>query len=86
MSILSSQTLKQNIAYAKHEAEKGPVYITHRGKPEHVFLTLADYLRLKEEQTGKKRAIADALSMPGLADIEFDPPRLNSLPRAAEFD
>jgi len=82
ITTLSSRALHQNVAYAKKIAEKGPVYITRRGKPEHVLLTIKDFQRLN----GQKRNIVQALSMPGLADIDFDPPRLNALPRAAEFD
>jgi len=35
---------------------------------------------------GSKRNIADALFMSGLDEIEFDPPRLNDFPIAAQFD
>ena len=47
------------------------MFITDRGRPAHVLLSIEDYLRI----TGGHRA--DALAMPGLADIEFDPPRVN---------
>lgn len=35
--------------------------------------------------TLKRPKIADALAMPGLADIEFDPPRANISFRPADF-
>ncbi len=57
------------------------MFITDRGKPAHVLLSIEDYQRL----TGKHRSIVDALSMPGLADIEFDPPRARELARPADF-
>ena len=71
---------------AKKAAADGPVFITDRGKPAHVLLSIADYQRL----TGGHRKIADALAMPGLADpslagIEFDPPRVNIGIRPADF-
>jgi len=82
ITTLSSRALNQDITYAKKAAQQGPVYITNRGKPEHVLLTMADYQRLN----GQKRNIVDALAMPGLDDIDFDPPRLASLPSAAQFN
>jgi hypothetical protein len=39
----------------------------------HVLLSIEEYQRI----TGGPRKIADALAMPGLADVEFDPPRVN---------
>jgi hypothetical protein len=34
---------------------------------------------------GKRRSIVDALAMPGLANIEFDPPRANIQSRPADL-
>ena len=52
-------------------AKSGPVVITDCGKPAHVLLSIKDYRRLAHQL----RSLAETLSMPGLADIEFDPPR-----------
>jgi prevent-host-death family protein len=82
MSTLTSRELNQDIGRAKREAAEGPVFITDRGKPSHVLLSIEDYRRL----TGLGRTLGEALAMPGVADIEFDPPRLRDLPRAADFD
>lgn len=57
------------------------MFITDRGKPAHVLLSIEDYQRI----TGGHRKIADALAMPDLADIEFDPPRVNIGLRPADF-
>jgi len=57
------------------------VFITDRGKPAHVLLSIEDYQRI----TGGHRKIADALAMPDLADIEFDPPRVNIGLRPADL-
>lgn len=70
---LSSRELNQDIGRAKKAARHGPVFITDRGKPAHVLLTFEEYQRLTRQQ----RNISEALAMPGLADIEFDPPRAN---------
>jgi PHD/YefM family antitoxin component YafN of YafNO toxin-antitoxin module len=48
------------------------VFITDRGKPAHVLLSIEEYQRL----VGQHRNIADALAMPGIADIAFEPPRM----------
>ena len=69
MTTLTSRELNQDIGRAKREAELGPVFITDRGKPAHVLLSIEDYRRL----TGKRRTLGEALAMPGVADIDFDP-------------
>ncbi len=73
ITTLSSREFNQDTGRAKKAAEKGPVFITDRGKPAHVLLSIEEYRRL----AGHRRSIVDALSMPGLADIEFDPPRVD---------
>jgi prevent-host-death family protein len=81
ITTLSSREFNQDTSRAKKAAAKGPVFITDRGKPAHVLLSIEDYQRI----TGGRRKIADALAMPGLADIEFDPPRVKIGIRPADF-
>ena len=81
MSTMSSRELNQDIGRAKREARKGPVFITDRGKPAHVLLTIEDYRRL----AGKRRTLAEALAMPGVADIAFEPSRPSDVPRTVEL-
>jgi PHD/YefM family antitoxin component YafN of YafNO toxin-antitoxin module len=57
------------------------VFITDRGKPAHVLLTFDDYQRL----TKQRRNIADALAMPGIAEIEFEPPRVTIQSQPVDF-
>ena len=73
ITTLSSREFNQDTSRAKNAANSGPVFITDRGEPAHVLLTIGDYRRL----AGGHLRIADALAMPGGEDIEFDPPRLN---------
>jgi len=73
ITTLSSRDFNQDTSRAKKAASEGPVFITDRGKPAHVLLSIEDYQRL----TGKRRSIVDVLAMPGLEDIEFDPPRVS---------
>jgi len=82
ITTLSSREFNQDVTRAKKAAENGPVYITHRGKASHVLLSIDEYRRAN----GNKRTLVDALSMPGLAEIAFEPPRLGQLPKAAGFD
>jgi prevent-host-death family protein len=81
LTTLSSRELNQNVTRAKKAAHHGPVFITDRGKPAHVLLSFADYQRL----TGQNRRIADALAMPGEAEIAFEPPRVMLETRPADF-
>jgi prevent-host-death family protein len=81
ITTLSSREFNQDTSRAKKAAADGPVFITDRGKPAHVLISIEEYRRL----TAKRRSIVEALSMPGLADIEFDPPRSHELPRPADF-
>lgn len=49
------------------------VYITDRGRPSHVLLTIEEYQRI----AGPRASIADLLAMPGTEPIDFEPPRLD---------
>jgi prevent-host-death family protein len=82
ITTLSSREFQQNASQAQKAAQDGPVFITSRGKPVHVLLTIEEYRRI----AGRHRSIVDALSMPGLSDIEVEFPRSRDLPRAADFD
>lgn len=81
ITTLTSREFNQGASEAKRAASHGPVFITDRGKPAHVLLTFEDYQRL----TKQRRNIADALAMPGVADIEFDPPRVNIESQPVDF-
>ncbi|MBS0407114.1 MAG: type II toxin-antitoxin system Phd/YefM family antitoxin [Proteobacteria bacterium] len=82
MQTLSSREFNQDTARAKRAANDGPVFITDRGRRAYVLITNAEYERL----THKPQSIVEALAMPGVEDIEFDPPRMGDFARAAEFD
>lgn len=78
---LSSRELNHDVSRAKKAAQNGPVIITDRGKPSHVLMTYGEFERL----TGKHRNLVDALSMPGLSDIDFDPARVEFAPRGVDL-
>ena len=72
ITTLSSREFNQDTSRAKKAASDGPVFITDRGRPAHVLLTIEDYHKL----TGEQPNIIDMLAMPGIEDIDFEPPRL----------
>jgi len=78
---LSSREFNQSASEAKKLAESGPVFITDRGRPAHVLLSIEEYRRL----IGASANISDMLSMPGAEDIEFEAPRLGGFSRPADF-
>ncbi|WP_404404712.1 type II toxin-antitoxin system Phd/YefM family antitoxin [Pelagibacterium halotolerans] len=82
ITTLTSRELNHDIGRAKKAAKHGPVFITDRGKPAHVLMSIEEYQRL----TKQRRNIADALAMPGAADIDIEFPRSRELPNAADFD
>ena len=71
ITTVTSRELNQDVAGARRATKSGPVFITTRGKPSHVLLSIEDYRRL----AGERRNLADALSMAGLGEIDLDPPR-----------
>ena len=71
ITTLTSREFNQDASGAKKAASKGPVFITDRGRPAHVLLTIEEYQRL----AGGQRKIADALAMPGDEDVDFEAPR-----------
>lgn len=81
ITTLSSRELNQDVTRAKKATKRGPVFITDRGKPAHVLLSIEEYQQL----TKQRRSIADALAMPGIENIEFNPQRVIIETRPADF-
>jgi len=81
VTTLSSREFNQHASDAKKAANKGPVFITDRGRPAHVLLSIEDYRRI----TGGQQKIADLLAMPGIETIELEIPQLRDLARPAEL-
>ncbi|HSX63243.1 MAG TPA: type II toxin-antitoxin system Phd/YefM family antitoxin [Pseudoxanthomonas sp.] len=78
---LTSREFNQDTGRAKKAADKGPVFITDRGRPAHVLLSIQEYQRL----TGGRRKIADLLAMPGIEELELEIPTLDDHPRPADL-
>lgn len=69
---LSSRDFNQDVSRAKRAADQGPVIITDRGEPAYVLLRHDAYRRLLSGGP----SIRKLLDLPGVEDIEFEPPRL----------
>ena len=79
---MPSRKFNQSTGEAKKAARKGPVFITERGRPAYVLLSMEEYQRI----TGKTPNIVDLLAMPGAGNIEFEPQNLDEeLWRPADF-
>jgi prevent-host-death family protein len=83
ITTLSSREFNQDASRAKKAAEKGPVFITDRGRPAHVLLSIEEYRRL----AGGGRSLLDAIADDSEGgDFEFDPPKLaGPIGRPADF-
>ncbi len=81
MPHFTSREFNQSISKAKKDAMSGPVFVTDRGKPSHVLLSFAEYKRI----TSDGENIVDALSMPGLSEIEFVPETADITAKTVDF-
>ena len=73
ITTVSSREFNQDVSKVKRAAANGPVFITDRGQPSHVLLTIEDYQKITDQQA----SIVDLLAMPDAGEIDFEPPRLN---------
>ena len=82
ITTLSSREFNQDTSRAKKAATAGPVFITDRGIPAHVLLSIEEYQRL----TGGERSIIDRLGWPpGVEDVQLEIPPSEELARVADF-
>ena len=78
---ISSREFNQDAGGAKKAAKRGPVFITDRGRPAHVLLSIEDYRKL----VSKHPDIVKLLTMKG-DPIAFEPPRMrDGLRRGLKF-
>ncbi len=81
ITTISSRAFNQGASEAKRAASSGPVFITDRGRPSHVLMSIEQYRRL----TASQRKIADLQAMPNVADVELETPRPRELARPANL-
>ena len=73
ITTVTSREFNQDVSKIKRAASNGPVFITDRGHPAHVLLTIEDYQKI----TKTNESIVELLAMPDAGDIDFEPPKLN---------
>jgi len=64
MKVLTSREFNQDVSQAKRAARVEPVFVTDRGKPTHVLMSIDAFRQL----TGQSESIVDLLAMPGQLD------------------
>ena len=81
ITTLSSREFNQDSSRAKKASANGPVFITDRGRPAHVLLTIDEYQKL----VGGQASIIELLAMPGAEGVEFEPERARGLYQTADL-
>ncbi len=69
---LTSREFNQDTSRAKKAAEKGPVFITDRGRPAHVLLSIEQYQALSSQH----KSLGELIAMENADSVDFDPPRI----------
>ncbi|MBU6271264.1 MAG: type II toxin-antitoxin system prevent-host-death family antitoxin [Betaproteobacteria bacterium] len=82
VTTITSRRFNQDLSAAKRAAEEGPVIITDRGKPAWVLMRHDAWKHLQ----GQGRSLREALDLPGVEAVAFDPPRLGEIARPAPLD
>jgi prevent-host-death family protein len=81
VTTLTSREFNQDTSGAKKAARRGPVFITDRGRPAYVLLTIEDYRRLADGNM----SLAEALAQPDGADFEFKAPSVGGMVKPANL-
>lgn len=71
MKVISSREFNQDVSAAKRFARAEPVFITDRGKPTHVLMSIASFRAL----AGERESIVDALAAAEPFDLGVDASR-----------
>ena len=71
MKVFTSREFNQDISQAKRVARAEPVFVTDRGKPTHVLISIDTYRQI----TGQTETIVDLLAMPGIGEIDLNAAR-----------
>jgi prevent-host-death family protein len=83
ITTVTSREFNQDVSKIKRAASSGPVFITDRGHPAHVLLTIEDYQKI----TATKTNIIDLLAMSAASEIDFEPEKLSkTLFHSKDFD
>jgi prevent-host-death family protein len=66
VKLVSSRDFNQDVSHAKRAARLEPVFITDRGKPTHVLLSIDAF----REMSGDGETLVDLLAMPGIGELD----------------
>jgi PHD/YefM family antitoxin component YafN of YafNO toxin-antitoxin module len=69
MRSMSSREFNQDVSQAKRLARLEPLFVTDRGRPTHVLLSIESFRRL----SGETDTIIDLLAMPDLPEVPASP-------------
>ena len=68
MKVIGSREFNQDVSSAKRFARTEPVFVTDRGRPTHVLLSIDSFRQL----TGHSETIVDLLAMPDGPELDLD--------------
>ena len=80
MTTITARDFNQQVSRARQAALEEPVFITERGRPRHVLLSIEAY----EALLGGQMSIVDLLHLEADPDVTF--PTAQGHAQAAEFD
>jgi PHD/YefM family antitoxin component YafN of YafNO toxin-antitoxin module len=69
MKVISSREFNQDVSAAKRLARLEPVFVTDRGRPTHVLMSIQAFRQI----SGQRESIIDLLAMPDAPDVELGP-------------
>lgn len=75
ITTMTSREFNQDVSKAKRAAADGPVFITDRGRPAHVLMTVEEFQKL----TPYEESLVSLLAMPELADIDVEFEKLDDM-------
>lgn len=68
MKVVTSRKFNQDVSQAKRFARVEPVFVTDRGRPTHVLLSIEAF----RELTGPSESMVDLLAMPDAPALDLD--------------
>ncbi|HVJ03874.1 MAG TPA: type II toxin-antitoxin system prevent-host-death family antitoxin [Sphingomonas sp.] len=70
MKVISSREFNQDVSAAKRVARLEPVFVTDRGRPTHVLMSIQAFRQL----SGQRESIVDLLALPDASEVELPSP------------
>lgn len=68
MRVVTSREFNQDVSQAKRFARVEPVFVTDRGRPTHVLLSIEAF----RELTGPSESVVDLLAMPDAPALDLE--------------